>query len=189
MARPRKTAAYKSLVGTLRADRLKAEDFEDAEPPGNAVSGRPKMPGHLSPEAIEAWKGACKLLKAKGTLAKTDAATLEIYSEVKATWIAAKKDVLERGQLVEEKRFTKSGDPYTVTIINPSVAIQRDAERQLLAFTKSLGLAPDSREKVRRTRPTTKKQSEQAAIETLWPFLVKKQEVENEEENDDAGRT
>jgi P27 family predicted phage terminase small subunit len=177
--RPRKTEKAHWLNGTMPH----APEAKTPEPDSAAVAGRPKMPGHLSPDAIEAWKTACKLLKAKGTLAKTDAATLEIYCEVKSTWVIAKADVVKRGQLVEEKRYSKSGDPYTVTIINPSVQIQRDSERQLLALTKSLGLAPDSREKVKRAKKAKAKGDEKDALLKAFPFLV---DDPKKDEEDDA---
>jgi P27 family predicted phage terminase small subunit len=186
--RERKTIQEKMLSGTLRGDRLRADDFEKNDATAMPC-GRPKMPAHLSPEAVEAWKNVCKLLRAKNTLAKTDAATLEVYCEVKATWIAAKADVVKRGQLIDEKRFSKSGDPYTVTIINPSVQIQRDSERQLLQLTKALGLAPDSREKVRRTRKVKTESDENTALMKAFPFLLTPKKADEEEDEEDAERT
>lgn len=175
--RPRKTEKEHWLNGTLaHATEAKPEEASQV------AAGRPKLPKHLSPDAIEAWKLVCKLLRAKGTLAKTDAATLEIYCEVKATWITSKADVVARGQLVEEQRYSKSGDPYTVTIINPSVQIQRDSERQLLQLTKALGLSPDTREKVRRTRKTKTEADENSALHKKYPFLLEPKADTNDED-------
>jgi P27 family predicted phage terminase small subunit len=177
----RKTIEEKMLSGTLRGDRLRQDDFDAKEANQQVSAGRPKMPGHLSPDAVEAWRLVCKLLKAKGTLSKCDAATLEIYSEVKSSWIAAKKDVQARGQLVEEQRYSKSGDPYTVTIINPSVQIQRDSERQLLQLTKALGLAPDSREKVRGVRKKKTEADDNSALLKKFPFLLTPEKNDDED--------
>jgi P27 family predicted phage terminase small subunit len=176
--RPRKTDKEHWLNGTTpHAPEVKPEEASQV------ASGRPKMPGHLSPNAIEAWKLVCKLLRAKGTLAKTDAATLEIYVEVKSTWIDAKADVVARGQLVDEQRYSKSGDPYTVTIINPSVQIQRDSERQLLQLTKALGLSPDTREKVRRTRKRKTEGDESNALMKAFPFLLTPKKADDDDED------
>jgi phage terminase small subunit len=97
--------------------------------------------------------------------------------------------VVKRGQLIDEKRFSKSGDPYIVTIINPSVQIQRDSERQLLQLTKALGLAPDSREKVRRTRKVKTESDENTALMKAFPFLLTPKKADEEEDEEDAERT
>src|SRR5258708_30267605 len=113
-------------------------------------SSRPRMPKHLSPEAVIAWKEAVRLLRKKGTLSSCDSATVEIYAEVKATWLQAKADVLARGTILTETRYSKAGNEYTVDVVNPNVKIKADSEKQMLSLTRSLGLAPDARDKVRR---------------------------------------
>lgn len=150
MPRPRLSDELHNLKGTRYVDRKKAPEESQV------IASRPRTPRHLSADALTAWKEAVRLLRKKGTLASSDAATLEIYAEVKASWLAAKKDVQEKGQVYDEQRFSKSGTPYTVRVENPSVKIQAQAERQLLALTKALGLAPTEREKVKQARPKNK---------------------------------
>lgn len=179
----RKTIQEKMLSGTLRGDRLREADFEAKEASQQVAAGRPKLPGHLSPEAVEAWKKVCKDLKAKGTLAKTDAGTLEVYAEVKASWIMAKRDEHERGQVIEEERFSKSGDRYTVRIVNPSMQIARDCSRQLLQLLKALGLSPDAREKVRGVRKRKTEADDNSKLMNKYPFLL---EPKKEEADEDA---
>lgn len=187
MGRPQKTYEQHMLAGNpskLSKNTLAQRESSDpTEKPSQVAAGRPKMPAHLSAEAVESWKLVCKLLRAKGTLAKTDAATLEIYCEVKSSWILAKRDVQERGQVIEETRYSKSGDSYTVRVVNPSVPIQRDSERQLLQLTKALGLSPDAREKVRRTRKVKSESDENTALMKAFPFLLEPKKEETDDED------
>lgn len=158
-----------------RSEILRRAKDENAP---DIVASRPRIPKHLSPEAITAWREAVRLLRKKGTLSSTDSAVLEVYSEVKATWIAAKADVLSRGTLLTETRFSKAGNEYTVEIVNPNVKIKADSEKQMLSLTRSLGLAPDAREKVRRVSQK-KKKSELApgSAAALYPEFFQKGKV------------
>jgi P27 family predicted phage terminase small subunit len=107
------------------------------------------MPKHLSPEAQKVFRETVRLMKRRGILTADCATTLSVFSEVSASWIMAKQDVLTRGQIIEEIRTKKNGETYTVEAVNPSVQIQSEAEKKLLSLTKALGLSPDARQKVK----------------------------------------
>jgi P27 family predicted phage terminase small subunit len=134
-----------------------------ARPPEESpvIEGRPKFPPEFREQGMELearfWKDATKLLKSKGTLARTDGPSLRLYAILSARDLRAIQDINARGQVYDEARFSKNGDPYTVRVVNPSVAIARDAERQLAALTKQLGLAPDARAKVQKVKQDPKK--------------------------------
>jgi phage terminase small subunit len=70
--------------------------------------------------------------------------------------LKATLDVDARGFEIEETRHSKNGSEYTVFVPNPSLRIQADAERQLLALQKALGLSSDSREKVKKAKQDPK---------------------------------
>lgn len=146
MGRPRVSDELHRLKGTRPT---RAKDNTD-EP--TVSSGRPKMPKTLSALEIEAWKGAAKIMKSRGTLSKGDAENLELWAVTKARWILARRDVEKRGLEIVETRHTKSGDPYEVSVPNPSLKICTDCETRLLSYSKVLGLAAMDRTKVKKTR-------------------------------------
>lgn len=115
-------------------------------------AGRPRMPKHLSESAQRVWRETVRLLRRRGTLTVDSAPTIQIYAECAATWEVAKADVESRGQILTEQRYSKSGDPYTIQVVNPSMKIKQDCERSMLALCKALGLSPDAREKVKKAR-------------------------------------
>jgi P27 family predicted phage terminase small subunit len=155
MARPRilefsqRTSA--SAKWDAKRDRTKVVE-------SSVVSGRPRMPAELNEAEQEFWKSAARLLKLKGTLAKTDAPTLRLFAVISARQVMANADIAARGQVYDEQRFSKSGDPYTVRVVNPSMKIAQDSERTLLALQKSLGLTPADREKVIKAKDDPKRE-------------------------------
>jgi P27 family predicted phage terminase small subunit len=115
-------------------------------------AGRPRMPKHLSESAQRVWKETLRLLRRRGTLTADTGPTLAIYAECVATWEVAKADIIARGQIISETRFSKSGTEYQIDVVNPSMKIKENCERQALAVLKALGLSPDAREKVKKAR-------------------------------------
>jgi len=141
-----RTGNKRHLSKTAIADRARAE----AE--GTLTAGRPRMPKHLSAEAVDVWRRTCRVMAKRKTLTADSGATLEIYAEVSARWIRAKHEVESRGQVIDETRFSRGGAAYVVHVPNPSLKIQCECEKQLLTLARALGLSPDTREKVRVTR-------------------------------------
>jgi P27 family predicted phage terminase small subunit len=150
MARPR----IDDSLRTSASARWDAKRDRTKQIESGVVSGKPKMPPEFVGQPEEAfWKGACKLLARKGTLAATDGPTLRLFADLSARQVEAKAEIKRLGLIYEEQRFSKGGDPYTVRVVNPAVKIATDAERQLLQLQKSLGITAVDREKVTRARP------------------------------------
>lgn len=177
MGRPALSPEQHALKGT-RPTRAKPE------PESSIVSGRPRAPKHLSAEALTAWRDAVRLMRKRGSLTPGDSPTLAVYAETVAQWVKAKADVEARGQILTEQRFSKSGAQYTVEVLNPSVRIQQDASRQLLALAKSLGLSPDSREKIKTPKPKKAKQAAQPAIVAALLEFKRKRAEENGDDSE-----
>lgn len=93
-----------------------------------------------------------KLLEARGTLDPGAGPTLELYAETKARWLRAKADLEARGEMITETRITKSGETYDVSVLNPMLRVAENCESQLLSLTKTLGIAPDARERVKKVK-------------------------------------
>lgn len=116
------------------------------------VGGRPTCPKHLSKAARKEWLAAVKLLEARGTLEPGCGPTLNLYAVLMARWLEAKADIDARGLQIKTKKTTSRGEIYEVEIENPMLRIAQDSEAQLQQLTKTLGIAPDAREKVKKVK-------------------------------------
>ena len=96
-----------------------------------------------------------------------------------ARFLEAKADVEKRGMMITVTKSTSKGDLYTTEIENPMLAIQVDAEAQLLQITKQLGIAPDAREKVLPVKPTARPGAEPAWMVAARAQLAQGKENEN----------
>lgn len=157
------------MAGRQLPDELHALKGTVAEPrkpnliPLALLGGRPTCPQHLSKPARRAWLAAIKLLEARGTLDPGAGPTLLIYAVTMARWLEAKADLDKNGLMIEVTKATSKGELYTTTAENPMLKIAENAEAQLLAITKSLGISPEAREKVRKV-----KQVARAGVVPAW---------------------
>lgn len=143
MPRAAKTIRQHYLQGTVPQGK--------PDSPSNYAGGRPKIPKHLSLVARREFKRICQLLENRGTLCEGDGQTIAVLSEVYARWVDCKKALGDQF-LVTTQLLDSSGTLRTVTRTNPLVKICQDCESKILALTKSLGLTPTDRDKV---KPTT----------------------------------
>lgn len=166
MANHRKSVAQ--ILAESNTDKLSKAQLaarlreEQSEPVIHA--GRPRMPKNFSELERDAWKSASRIMKAQGTLSKGDGELLELFARTKARWILACKDVAERGFEIKEIRHAKNGDPYEVSIPNPSLKICDACESRLLAYSKALGLTTLDRTKPKRAKRS--KTSEKGFVPT-----------------------
>jgi P27 family predicted phage terminase small subunit len=120
---------------------------------GVTKAGRPRFPKHLSAVARTEMKRVSFLLEQRGTLTAGDSGVLALYGVVFARWIQAKKSLDEDGLMVTVTMKDSNGNMHDVERVNPCYKIAAECERQLLQLTKSLGLTPDAREKVKKAAP------------------------------------
>jgi P27 family predicted phage terminase small subunit len=151
MGRPQVADNIHVLKGTAPEPRKRETETTTA-----AVGVRPPCPRHIQGTARKAWLEVVRLLEKRGTLDEAAGPTLIVYATTMARFLEAKADVEKNGMMVEITKATSKGDLYTTVIENPMLAIQVDAEAQLLQITKSLGISPDAREKVLRVKPVAK---------------------------------
>jgi P27 family predicted phage terminase small subunit len=138
--RPAKTRRQHLLQNTLPQGK--------PERPSTFVGGRPKIPAHLSPVARKEFKRCVHLLEQRGTVTEGDYALLTVYSTVFARWLQAKTEIGDE-LMVQYTTLDSHGKQVTVRRLNPLLKIVTEAEKQLLSLVKSLGLTPDTREKVK----------------------------------------
>jgi P27 family predicted phage terminase small subunit len=170
----KKTIAQIQLAGNpghFSREQLRIRAEESKKAAVSAPGTRPRMPKHLSAEAVIVWRQTAKLMKERGTLSADTAPTLAVYCEITARWIVAKKDLLERGLQVKQTRYNKQGDPYEVEVENPSLAICQDAERQLLALQKALGITPDTRARVTPTPESAAAKAKPGTVAAMFPEM------------------
>jgi P27 family predicted phage terminase small subunit len=170
MARPQLSDALHALKGTKPKPNQRGERDRESV----VTSGRPRCPAHVKsdPVAFAAFKDAVRILKKRRTVSAGDAPTLAVYAVVYSKWVKATADVNERGFEVEVERTNKAGEIYTATVPNVAVRVATDCERQLLQLAKSLGLTPDSREKIKPTKASEKDSSYQPEPGTVGAELA-----------------
>ncbi len=127
--RPPKAHHLKVIEGNPGKRRLE-------EPPKPSPS-RPRCPDFLTPHAKNTWRRLVPILDDLGVLTAADrdtmAALCEAVSRFKAaTVMIANTDVLVKGQKGE-------------AVKNPAVQIQRDATRDIAAYSAMFGLSPADR--------------------------------------------
>jgi P27 family predicted phage terminase small subunit len=173
---PKKTITQIKLagnVGHLSREQLKVRSDEAKQQHVGAVEIRPRLPKHLSQEAVVVWKQTVKLMRQRGTISAGDVPALEVYAEVSARWQAAKKDVATRGIVVTVIKQDKQGNEYATEVTNPCLAIVQDCERQLLSLAKALGLTPDTRERVKPTGRAKDQAAKPGTVAAMFPNMFK----------------
>jgi P27 family predicted phage terminase small subunit len=162
MARPAKTAQQHFIEGTVSKAAKALESVYEG--------GRPKIPGHLSPVARTEFKRACKILLDRATATPGDFVVLSLYAEVYARWVAAKKQLGDEF-IVVTTVTDNHGKEHTVERPTPLIKVVENAESKMLALAKSLGLTPDARDRVRKT----KGRAENAPVDPMVAFMNRPQ--------------
>ena len=167
MARPALTEAEAALKGV--ASKAKVV-------PLVLVGGRPKCPRTLSKAARKEWLAVVKLLETRSTLDPGAGPTLELYATTKARWLECMARLDKEGLMVTVTKATSKGDLYDIEAENPVLEIAQACEAALQQLTKTLGIAPDAREKVKKVKAVAR-----ASAEPAW-FTKLKAEVKDGQE-------
>lgn len=152
MARPRLSDAHHALTGGKYRDRSKpqAESKHSADVP--------RMPSYLSPDARREWKRLLPLLISRGSLTAGDAQGLALHVETFARWVNCQKQITAEGLMQTVTVLDKHGDKVTRTKPHPCLQIAQDCERALRVSLASMGLTPQSREKIIPAKPAEKEE-------------------------------
>src|SRR5580704_1157124 len=110
MGEPKQTITEIKLKGNpghLSRSQLKVRADEAKQQAHVPAEVRPRLPKHLSAEAVIVWRATVRLMRQRGTISAGDVPALEVYAEVSARWQAAKKDVATRGIVVTVEKHDK----------------------------------------------------------------------------------
>ncbi len=150
MGRPRKPDALHALQGT-KPHPSTAKTHSDVP------AARPKMPSHLSGEARKAWRQLIALLEERGTLSRADSMALSIWAETQARWIQAKAELAAHGITIEVTVTDNNGVAHVTRKPNPALRTCETCEKSLRALAREFGCTPQSRERVKPTKPVEEK--------------------------------
>ena len=106
-----------------------------------AADGAPRCPHHLTGPARQKWAAMVRDLRAANIVTRLDGDALALYCVLWARWVAAEKDVRERGEVLT----SDEGGQYQ----NPYLAIANRALRELGRLAGEFGLTPSSRSRVK----------------------------------------
>lgn len=129
--------------------RPRGTKSQAANEPSLIEAGRPRAPRHLCAEAAIEFRRMSKLLGRRKTETEADGTTLAVYAETYSRWVEAKKILSEEGLRIDVIVLDCHGVPHTNRKLNPMIAVVERAERNVLALAKSLGVSPDTRDKVK----------------------------------------
>jgi P27 family predicted phage terminase small subunit len=141
---PRKPVGIHKLQGT--------RPHYKETPVVGIVSGRPKMPKDLTPEAEAEWKRLVKELSKRGTMTRVDSSVLEIYVRMWSRW--RKVEALAEANPTTVVTWTdKNGEPHEKVIEHPASAMATRLENSLRNMLKELSATPASRDRTKAPPP------------------------------------
>ncbi|MFJ8049297.1 phage terminase small subunit P27 family [Streptomyces luteogriseus] len=110
----------------------------------------PKPPTWLSREASAEWRRVVPGLTRLDLLKEEDRAMLAAYCETWAVFVTATRDVTLTGLTIVQTTTRPDGSVSERTVPNPSVAIARNAGRELRGFAAQFGLSPSTEQALSR---------------------------------------
>ncbi|MFJ6438528.1 phage terminase small subunit P27 family [Streptomyces sp. NPDC091416] len=147
MGRTAQPAALKLLTG--RGDG-RDSGGRTVKPPPAFRRLPPKPPTWLSREAAAEWRRVVPGLQRLDLLKEEDRAMLAAYCETWSVFVTATRDVTLTGLTVQQITNRPDGSSTEKTVPNPSVAIARNAGRELRGFAAQFGLSPSSEQALAR---------------------------------------
>ncbi len=116
-------------------------------------AGTAARPRWLSKGARVHWDDLVEQLAALGVLTQADGVALALLADAIADYVAASKDVQERGLLVDGRENTR--------VKNPSVQFKNEAHERIIKLGAQFGLTPAARCRLSVNKPETIDNDEQ----------------------------
>ncbi|MCX4661490.1 phage terminase small subunit P27 family [Streptomyces uncialis] len=110
----------------------------------------PTAPTWLSREAAAEWRRVAPGLQRLDLLKEEDRAMLAAYCETWAVFVTATRATTKEGLVLTQVTTRPDGSVSERTVPNPTVAIARNAGRELRGFAAQFGLTPASEEALAR---------------------------------------
>jgi P27 family predicted phage terminase small subunit len=141
MGRPAKSQDAHALAGTT--------PYQPPKSGSAVIGGRAKIPAHLDRAERAEFKRYHAQLSERRVCTPGDSHVLALAAVVTCRWIEEKKDLKENGRWNIVTVLDSNGQPIQKEIPNPARKDSVESERQLLSLLKSVGLTPDSKDRVR----------------------------------------
>jgi len=121
------------------------------------ISGRPRVPRHLSKEEKVEFRAFCRQLESRRSLTPADGPLIELAAILRVRQREAAQKVKEDGLIVKYPRLDSNGQTQMVSKRNLYLDIAETSESKLQSLLDRLGFTPINRPKV---QPTKEKQQE-----------------------------
>jgi P27 family predicted phage terminase small subunit len=165
MGRPAKSPDAHALAGTT--------PYQPPKSGSAVVGGRAKIPAHLSRAERAEFKKLHAQLSERRVCTPGDAHVLALAAVAICRWIGEKKDLAENGRWKTVTVLDSNGQAIQKEIPNPARKDSVESERQILSLLKSVGLTPDSKDRVRPAKSNIEERDEAedflAANVTVFP--------------------
>lgn len=110
----------------------------------------PNPPTWLSSEARAEWRRIVPGLQRLDLLKEEDRAMLAAYCETWSTFVLATRSVTKDGLTITQTTTRADGSVSEREVANPTVAIARNAGRELRGFAAQFGLSPSTEQALAR---------------------------------------
>jgi P27 family predicted phage terminase small subunit len=158
--------------------------------------GRPRYPKELNQAGRIVFKKLCRLLEERRTLTPGDVEAIRLYSLLHNRHQRAITALELNGEICEQTKQDKDGEPFTVLAPNPWLKIATASERQMLAILVQLGLTPKAKDSVRPTKGKDVVESENLVDSYLSrnkphvvPMPVAPSDMKAEDDDEDSSET
>ncbi len=120
------------------------------------VSGRPRVPRHLSKEEKVEFRAFCRQLESRRSLTPADGPLIELAAILRVRQRECAQRVKEEGLIVKYPRLDSNGQTHMVPKRNMYLDIAETSESKLQSLLDRLGFTPINRPKVQPTKEAAK---------------------------------
>ena len=141
--RPTKPTALKQLHGTLRKDRVKADEFQ-----GGFITAH-EAPSELNEWGVNLWNDLFLEYGKVNLITRLDLGSLLVMCNEFGTYCEADDLIKAQGLQVEVEIYNQKGEVVgTKTEVNPMIKVRDNAAKNYKMFCQEFGLTPVSRAKI-----------------------------------------
>lgn len=139
------------MKGKKHLTKAEIEERREAEARVKPKADKVRCPKWLDSEGRKEWRRICAELKELDLLTNVDVSSLAVYCDLVSKYVAATKDIQERGMILRLKVFGDDGDDAEPEkeAPNPSVAQATKYAQLIKSYLVEFGLSPSARAKLR----------------------------------------
>lgn len=133
----------------MAGSKSQAEGGAPTSPEFVVPAGRPRLPEHLSADAVKKFKLLCAMLRKRRTLTAGDGEMLRLYAILFDRHERAMAKISVEGEIRIYTRLDAHGEQVEVEKHNLWLKVAETSEQKMVAILDRLGLSPMNRQKAK----------------------------------------